>query len=547
MQQQFRLDRDRYLAFAFAGADLLIEIDADGKILAAIGAAQSLVGRTSAEMVGCMLDEFAASDDRALVRKLRRKLLAAGRLDPAAIHLDHREGGRTLVTLGGCAVPSLPGRAFLTVTLVPPGLTVVARARDQGTGLLSKEALLDIAKQASVEPHMASSPQLTLVSLDGLSVAASSLPPARASLLMEEIGASLRAHSISGDGAGRVAPDEFGIVSSHPNDPTQQKLLVEELKTAISAAGIDEKRVGPRLVGLDLSAGEMTESQVAKSLAYAVTSFSRSHGKSFALGSLKAGLDIAVAETAARYSAVRQLIVTEKFNLVYQPVVALDTRHVHHYEALARFPGGQSPFDIITFSEEVDLVQELDLAICQRAIKMIETTGAAIAINLSGRSVQSEAFRQKLSETVRKLTHLSQRLLFELTESSTVDNLEDAAAFLRWLRKLGFQVCLDDFGAGAAAYSYLRRFDVDFVKIDGPFLKAAKQEKRERALIRSVCRLCEELGCSVIGEMIEDDEMATISQQLGVNYGQGWLFGRPADSIPAPMIGRRKGTRESWE
>jgi EAL domain-containing protein (putative c-di-GMP-specific phosphodiesterase class I) len=139
--------------------------------------------------------------------------------------------------------------------------------------------------------------------------------------------------------------------------------------------------------------------------------------------------------------------------------------------------------------------------------------------------------------------------MFELTESNAVEDMEAASVILKWLRRTGFAVCLDDFGAGAAAYSYLRNFDVDYVKIDGPFLKAAKENPRQRALIRSIAGLCKELNSHVIAEMIEDEEMAQMCAGLGITYGQGFLFGKPKPQFDAPrevMNGRRKGFTESW-
>ena len=116
------------------------------------------------------------------------------------------------------------------------------------------------------------------------------------------------------------------------------------------------------------------------------------------------------------------------------------------------------------------------------------------------------------------------------------------------MRKLGHLICLDDFGSGAAAYSYLRRFDVDFLKIDGPFLKSAMDSLRERALIRSVCVLCNEIGGKVIGEMIEDEKTATLAKVLGIDFGQGWLFGKPMRELPKPVAAsRRKGSVETWQ
>jgi EAL domain-containing protein (putative c-di-GMP-specific phosphodiesterase class I) len=129
-----------------------------------------------------------------------------------------------------------------------------------------------------------------------------------------------------------------------------------------------------------------------------------------------------------------------------------------------------------------------------------------------------------------------------------IDNMTGAERFLAQLRSQGHAVCLDDFGAGATAYNYLRRFDVDFIKIDGPFLKAAAERSRERALIRSICVLVGDIGCKVIGEMIEDEAAASFARDLGIAHGQGWLFGKPVERLPPPPRPmRRKGYTETWE
>src|SRR5262249_2824660 len=153
--------------------------------------------------------------------------------------------------------------------------------------------------------------------------------------------------------------------------------------------------------------------------------------------------------------------------LVYQPVVDLKTRAVHHYEALSRFPDGANTFETVTFSEDLGLIIELDLIVCRRAVEAImRSDKASVAVNVSGRSVQNEGFRKALLDVAGRLGDARSQLLFELTESAAVNDLAEAEEFLSRLRSAGHAICLDDFGAGATAYNYMRRFDADFVKID---------------------------------------------------------------------------------
>jgi EAL domain-containing protein (putative c-di-GMP-specific phosphodiesterase class I) len=106
-----------------------------------------------------------------------------------------------------------------------------------------------------------------------------------------------------------------------------------------------------------------------------------------------------------------------------------------------------------------------------------------------------------------------------------------AAGAIAALRAEGVPVCLDDFGAGGAAFRYLREFGVDYVKIDGLYVRAAARSARERGFVASMVELAGAVGARVIAEMVETEEQARLMRELGVQYGQGWVFGRPG-SLP---------------
>ncbi len=545
-----RLDRDRFVAFAFASADLLIELEPDWRVATASGAVKSLWGRDAGAIVGKPFFDLVAARDRALVRHLAKGLPRSGRLDPVTIRLDHPSGVLPSVLMGCCALPSVPGRIFVTLTLLR-GIGGEDAPRDKATGLLAKEALLKAASASSADGGDPRPRHLALVRLDGLDKAAHELPEAQAQNLMEEIGAVLRARSVGGDSAGRLGADEFGVVRLGAPDISA---LAQDVGEVMRGAGLREGAVETRVASLDLAVGQLDERDAAKAIAYAVKTFSDKSGGDFTLSSLKDGLSAVMSRTVAQFGDLRRVIEKGGFQLVFQPIVLIKDREVHHYEALSRFEDGKSPYEIITFGEEVGLIQELDLAVCRKALtELARTTGPGVAVNVSGQSVQSEAFRSALTELLKPHAALRERFIFELTESAGIERVDEAVKFLDWLRAEGHAVCLDDFGAGAAAYNYLRHFDVDFVKIDGPFLKAALENERERALVQSICQLCEELGSHTIGEMIEDEAAAKTAARLGIKYGQGWLYGKPLPSLPALMsatpqrAAKRKGFVTRWE
>ena len=545
--RHLRLERDRHVAFAFAAADLLVELNTDGTIIAAAGAAQAILGVATSGLTGKAMLDFVAAADRPLVRQLLKQVHALFRIDPVVVELVRGYGVATSTLFGACQLPNRNDSIFLSVALIPDSLAPIERQRDEATGLLVPDELSAAAQRHAVDGGGVAR-QLQLVRLDGLSGAARQLPQDRAVMLMQEIGAALRAGSIGGDAAGRLAEDSFGRVTKASTDPAHDAALVADLADAIHGAGIPDGRVGPRVARIDLPLDGLSDKDAGLAISYAIGSFVKSLGGSLDIGSLQDGLAAAMTEAVHRIADTRKILADEAFTLIYQPIVNLATRAVHHYEALTLFGEGTNTFETVAFSEDVGLIMELDLIVCRRAIKAMERSdNARVAVNLSGRSVQNDAFRRALIKLVGTLGDRRHRVLFELTESAKVDNMAEVQTFLNQLRSMGHAVCLDDFGAGAAAYSYLRRFDIDFVKIDGMFLKSAVDRGRERALIRSVCVLCKELNCKVIGEMIEDEQAASRATELGLEFGQGWLFGKPVQELPAPVRSRRrKGEVETW-
>ena len=114
--------------------------------------------------------------------------------------------------------------------------------------------------------------------------------------------------------------------------------------------------------------------------------------------------------------------------------------------------------------------------------------------------------------------------MFEITESARILDLEHANEVIQDLRKRGFHVCLDDFGAGEAAFDYLRELDVDFVKIDGKYVKDAASNSRDKAFLIAMSGLCHDLGITTIAEGIENEEILDFLRGCGITYGQGYVF-----------------------
>ncbi len=278
---------------------------------------------------------------------------------------------------------------------------------------------------------------------------------------------------------------------------------------------------------------DLTVPQTARTLRVALGAFAAGTVPGEAGGPALAGC---IRRASLRARATRDLIARRRFQLAFQPVVELAGRRCHHVEALLRptsLPGhpAATTQEFVTFSEAIGLAEELDRAVLDNVAALIASrTGPAVAVNVSGLSLQSRSFRHRL--LALGVMHPG-RLLVELTETAEIEDTATVAATIDRLRSAGMAVCIDDFGAGNAAFRYLREFRVDFVKIDGSFVQGAVESARDRNFIHSMLDLSRSVGARAIAEMIETEEQAAVMHAMGVEFGQGWLFGHPAATYDA--------------
>jgi EAL domain-containing protein (putative c-di-GMP-specific phosphodiesterase class I) len=538
-----RAERDRFVAFAFAAADLLLEVDASGKILFAAGALKSLTGQDSAGLVGRPFYDLLGTSDRPLAKLLLRSLKGGGRLSPITVRLA--ENASATLVLGGCRLPTERESYQLTLTVPPTAQSGRDEKgeHDPATGLLTKDSFARLAKERLTQAG-GDGYKLSLVAVDGIGELRERADQELAAGFLSALGRHLRAQSANGDAVGQLAEGRYGVIHRDNFDADGFRKQLAEL-----AAAVDPKSsVSVASSTLELTADGLSEADSARTVLYALNTFSTARRNEFTLASLSDGFQQLVAETATRIRGLRGTLDAGEFSLVYQPIVALEGRGIHHYEALARFPGtgpnGASPAEMVAFAERLGVIADFDLAVCERAVSTLEAFAdrdrPTIAINISGRSLEGEIFAAELHSLVRDNAHLAARLMFEITESAHIERLTEVRKLIDAVRDQGFRVCLDDFGAGAASFHYLHNFAVDFVKIDGLYIRNALESERDRAFLKAMASLCQDLGTASIAEMIETEPQAAAMKALGIGYGQGYLFGRPGPALSKPQQAESK-------
>jgi diguanylate cyclase (GGDEF)-like protein len=254
-------------------------------------------------------------------------------------------------------------------------------------------------------------------------------------------------------------------------------------------------------------------------------------------------------ESDSAYQAQQQLVeslptikeaLTKNRLVIYvQPIVPLQASKAlsHHHEILLRIYNEagelETPQEFIRAAEAYDLMREVDQWVVEAFFREAEPyadrlpQGQSFSINLSGKTVGDTEFKDLLTERIKKSSLQTRHIGFEITETALVGDISDTAAAINEIRELGCSFSLDDFGSGYASFSYLRDFPVDFVKIDGIFVREILNKPADYAMINSITEIAHFMDKRVIAEFVSDEKISLALKHIGVDYGQGYHFGKP--------------------
>jgi EAL domain-containing protein (putative c-di-GMP-specific phosphodiesterase class I) len=222
---------------------------------------------------------------------------------------------------------------------------------------------------------------------------------------------------------------------------------------------------------------------------------------------------------------------------VFQPINYVATREIFGYEALCRWDsptlGSVSPEIFIQIAEDLNLVQIIDFwtlkAVESAYPELVKRGGQAISINISAQTLGNDhEFFSAVDRLLPKIKEAHFSLIFELTETSVIENQVDLTLGLLGLRKRGAKIAIDDFGTGKTSLSIISSLPTDFVKLDGSLLQVERPDL-SKGLLELGMKFAELVGADVIVEKVETEADLDLAKAVGASFAQGWLFGQPVD------------------
>ncbi len=543
----------RFKDFAETAADYFWETDAQGRFIylserfkqvRGIGR-EAVLGKTRREAFGEALEDAEDGEHAAAVREHK----------PFTVQLTRRRPDESIVRLESTGKPVFDQdgrfrgyrgstRDITDAHVLSEELTYQA-THDALTGLLNRRAfedrlnhVLEMAQQGDNEHVMC------YLDLDQFKVINDTCGHDAGDELLRQLCVQLKSKVRKRDTLARLGGDEFGVLMEHCK-LDQADRVADALRQTITefrfAWDGREFRIGASIGMAAINAS--SESIVAvMSAADAACYVAKDQGRNRVHISRENDAELSRRYTEMEWVArINAALAEERFQLLYQPVypISTDKRVGHHYELLLRMiENGKSisPAEFFPAADRYNLSSSLDRWVVRTALSWLDNHPdhlrdlSLCAINLSGHSLTDRNFLYFLTQTLDDSNVPASKLCFEVTENVAIANLTAAASFIEGIKARGARFALDDFGSGLSSFAYLKALPVDFLKIDGVFIRDLETNAVDASLVKSINEIGHVMGKKTIAEFVENMAILEVLREIGVDYAQGNALG-----VPVPL------------
>ncbi|MFT5219210.1 MAG: diguanylate cyclase (GGDEF)-like protein/PAS domain S-box-containing protein [Planctomycetota bacterium] len=414
-------------------------------------------------------------------------------------------------------------------------------SHDQLTGFLNRVAFeqkfdnLITENNNSIPQHV-----LAYVDIDQFRVVNDTCGSAAGDLLLKQIASIIKSHVRKSDVMSRLGGDEFGVIM--PFFEMERALQsIQKIIIEIQQAGFiwnDKEYQITSSIGV-MAFGQLSDeySEFYSKVTTACFLAKQNGGNQYNFIDENDKKVMAQQESMDWVAGILKGFSEDRFCLYVQPIVSLDEdEHRAHFEVLIRYnsPEGELiyPNDFLPPAERYNLIEKIDIWVVTRVIGWLQDNpermdDVMFSINLSGRSIGSHSFHKFLHQFLAESYVDMASLCFEITETAVVNDVARSIEFINSIKALGAKFSLDDFGTGLSSFSYLKQFPVDFLKIDGEFVRNINEDDTSYVFVRSMTEVGHSLNIKVIAEFVESDTMFDRLREANVDYIQGYVVGKP--------------------
>ena len=409
--------------------------------------------------------------------------------------------------------------------------------RDGLTGLLNRRRLEEELDRAVAASDRYRAPAtLVVCDLDNLKLVNDTLGHKAGDALIKSVAGVLADGVRRSDVVARIGGDEFAVLMPHTGlaraRSTAERLRTAALELDLVVSGHKIQTtlsVGIAPIGDGLSA---EDSMVAADMAMYEA---KRNGRNRVVTSRQAFTDEAMIKHLGWLGRLRTALAEDRFELHAQPIVDLRSGDVRHFELLLRMRERDGellmPSAFIPTAERFGVIADIDRWVVRKAIQSLAADSdrrTAYAINLSGIAVGDPDLLSLIEREIADSGVDPRRLIFEFTETSAIADLGASREFTHGLARLGCSAALDDFGSGFGSFSYLKHLPVDYLKIDGDFVRNLPGNGDDRILVKAIVDVARGLRKQTIAEFVGSQDAVELLREYGVDYAQGFYLGKPS-------------------
>ncbi len=332
----------------------------------------------------------------------------------------------------------------------------------------------------------------------------------------------------------RLGGDEFSIIFN-----SQQQQVENEVKQLVQEISTQSFRWDEQQFNLSLSAvvAEVKGFESGGHLISEIESFcfaiKNQGGSDLRFYDRQEDLQKSSRLEMAWVPEINSALSNNKFELHFQRIYNPYDPQIKKAEVLIRLPykGGTAlPGHFIAIAEKYHLISEVDLWVLNHSIAFLEANPdqfEQLSINVSGETICKPSFLDYVHQIFVQKPSIARKLCFEITETSTISNIESMKTFINTLKVFGCQFALDDFGTGLASYAYLKQLPFDYLKIDGMFIKDLGVNDSDMVMVEAIIRVAHSLDMQVVAEFVESKTIADILEKINIDWLQGYHLHKP--------------------
>ncbi|EDY86199.1 PAS sensor diguanylate cyclase and phophodiesterase [gamma proteobacterium HTCC5015] len=542
--------RENYRALYDHNPSMFFTVNFEGELISVNEFGARQLGYDVQNLVGQPIGNlYRHGDSESVIYQLSKEHIEEGKLHRRDVQMVAKDGSPLWVRETARVINGRHGEN--QVLIVSEDISEARQLSNQLSHQASHDALTGLVNRGEFERRLRqlverahvddSGHALLYLDLDQFKIINDTCGHVAGDELLRQLAGLLKHKVRKGDTLARLGGDEFGVLVENCTMEDAERLAQTMCDVVASFQffwGVSSFRIGVSIGLASIASGSGDYADImsqADSACYAAKDLGRNRVHIYREND---------AELARRFgemqwvSKIESTLEQDRFELYFQPIVPIDNTRLdgRHYEVLVRMRDVDGnivpPASFMSAAERYNLMGRIDRKVVSQTLRWLSLHPdhlknlSVCSVNLSGQTLMDDDFLEFIFDELKQWNVDPRKLCFEVTETAAIENLTKASDFIRSLKDRGCKFSLDDFGSGLSSFAYLKNLPVDYIKIDGLFVRDIVKDPIDYSMVRSINEIAQVMGKKTVAEFVEDELILNALRNIGVDYAQGYYISR---------------------